>query len=378
MNTFGQYFRVTTFGESHGPAVGAVIDGCPPGLQLAVDDIQAELDLRKPGQSELTTPRKEPDRVEILSGVFEGKTLGTSIALVIFNRDMRPSDYSKIKDLYRPGHADYTYQRKYGRRDYRGGGRSSGRETAARVAAGAVARKLLAGRGIQVVSFARMIGGVWLEEAEPGLGNGPGGATAEIEPERIAALRSSIYGSKVRCPHAQTAAAMERVVQAAGEEQDSVGGVVEVQAYGVPAGLGDPVFGKIDARIAQAVLSLGAVKGIEFGAGFRLAEMRGSEANDCFTRGKDGTVAPETNRAGGMAGGISTGAPIICRAVVKPTASIAKVQKTVDAAGRPLDLAIAGRHDPCIVIRIVPVIEHMVNLVLLDLYLAQAAIQGWR
>jgi chorismate synthase len=377
MNIFGQYFRVTTFGESHGPAVGAVIDGCPPGLELDPEDIQAELDLRRPGQSELTTPRREPDRVEILSGVFEGKTLGTPIALIIFNRDMRPYDYSKLKDLYRPGHADHTYQQKYGRRDYRGGGRSSGRETAARVAAGAVARKLLAGKGIRVVSFARMIGGVWLEEAEPRIGDGSGAMTVDVEAGRIEALRSSIYGSKVRCPHAETATAMERAIQAAADEQDSVGGVVEVRAYGVPAGLGDPVFGKIDARIAQAVLSLGAVKGIEFGEGFRLAGMRGSEANDRFTTGADGQVLPETNRAGGMAGGISTGLPIVCRAVVKPTASIGKVQKSVDAAGRPLDLAIEGRHDPCIVIRIVPVIEHMVNLVLLDLYLAQETIKGW-
>jgi chorismate synthase len=377
MNTFGRYFRVTTFGESHGPAVGAVIDGCPPGLELSVEDIQAELDLRKPGQSELTTPRKEPDRVEILSGVFEGKTLGTSIALIIFNRDMRPHDYSKLKDLYRPGHADHTYMQKYGRRDYRGGGRSSGRETAARVAAGAVARKLLAGKGIQVVSFARMIGGVWLDEAEPGIGHESGAVAAGPKAERVTALRSSIYGSKVRCPHAETAAGMERAIQAAADEKDSVGGIVEVRAYGVPPGLGDPVFGKIDARIAQAVISLGAVKGIEFGEGFRLAEMRGSEANDRFTTGSDGQVLPETNRAGGIAGGISTGLPIICRAVVKPTASIGRVQKSVDAAGEPLDLTIEGRHDPCIVIRIVPVIEHMVNLVLLDLYLAQAAIQGW-
>ena len=380
MNTFGQYFRVTTFGESHGPAVGAVIDGCPPGLELSVEDIQAELDLRRPGQSGLTTPRKEADRVEILSGVFEGKTLGTSIALIIYNRDMRPQDYGKLKQLYRPGHADYTYQGKYGLRDYRGGGRSSGRETAARVAAGAVARKLLAGRGIRVVSFARMIGGIWLDEAEPRIGDEP--VSAAIKDSAAAAgqvdeLRSRIYESKVRCPHGDTGAAMEEVIQKAADQQDSVGGIVEVRAYGVPTGLGDPVFGKIDARIAQAVLSLGAVKGIEFGTGFRLAEMRGSEANDRFTASADGEVLPETNRAGGVAGGISTGLPIVCRAVVKPTASIGKVQKTVDAAGKPVDLRIEGRHDPCIVIRIVPVIEHMLNLVLLDLYLAQAAIQGW-
>ncbi|UCF97123.1 MAG: chorismate synthase [Spirochaetaceae bacterium] len=375
MNSFGNYFRITTFGESHGPAIGAVIDGCPPGLELSAEDIQAELDLRRPGQSELTTPRKEADRVEILSGVFEEKTLGTPIALIVFNRDMRPYDYAKIKDLYRPGHADYTYQKKYGRRDYRGGGRSSGRETAARVAAGAVARKLLAQKGIQVVSFARMIGGVWLEEAEPKIGDGP--AAANVDAGQLAGLRADIYSSKVRCPHKKTAVAMEQAIQWAAEEQDSLGGIVEVRAYGVPAGLGDPVFGKIDARIGQAVLSLGAVKGIEFGHGFKLAEMRGGEANDRFTTGPGASVLPETNRAGGMAGGISTGLPIICRAVVKPTASIGKFQKSVDAAGKAIDLTIEGRHDPCIVIRIVPVVEHMMNLVLIDLYLAQAALQAW-
>lgn len=375
MNTFGQTFRVTTFGESHGPAIGAVIDGCPAGIEIVPEEIQAELDLRKPGQSELTTPRKEPDRVEILSGVFEGRTLGTPIALIIFNRDMRPYDYSKLKDLYRPGHADFTYQMKYGRRDYRGGGRSSGRETAARVAAGAVARKLLAEKGIHVVSFARMIGGVWLDDSEPEISDIV--SAKAVDAKQLAELRAGIYGSKVRCSHPKTAKAMEEAVKQAGEEQDSVGGIVEVRAYGVPAGLGDPVFGKIDARIAQAVLSLGAVKGIEFGEGFRLAEMRGSQANDLFTNESEGNVLPETNRAGGMAGGISTGLPIVCRAAVKPTASIGKVQNTVDAEGRPTELTIEGRHDPCIVIRLVPVVEHMVNLVLIDLYLAQQAQRGW-
>jgi chorismate synthase len=313
--------------------------------------------------------------VEILSGVFEGRTLGTPISLVVYNRDMRPYDYSKLKDLYRPGHADYTYQMKYGHRDYRGGGRSSGRETAARVAAGAVARKLLAQKGIRVVSFARMIGGVWLDEAEPGIGDAV--PAVSVDTGRLEDLRAAIYQSKVRCPHEKTAAAMAQAVQQAGEEQDSVGGIVEVHAHGVTAGLGDPVFGKIDARLAHAVLSLGAVKGIEFGRGFRLAEMRGSQANDRFIKGTDGTVVPESNRAGGVAGGISTGLPIVFRAAVKPTASIAQVQKTVDATGKAVDLTIEGRHDPCIVIRIVPVIEHMVNLVLIDLMLAQQALHGW-
>jgi chorismate synthase len=399
MNSFGRYFRVTTFGESHGRAIGAVIDGCPPGLDLKEEEIQAELDLRKPGQSELTTPRREPDRVEILSGVFEGKTLGTPIALVIFNRDMRPSDYSTLANIYRPGHADYTYQMKFGRRDYRGGGRSSGRETAARVAAGAVARKLLAGEGIQVLAFARAIGGVRLPEEElarlfadedAAVPSAPvAAASADGNPSARAAampvkppvgldrIRRAVYSSRVRCPDPETARGMEKAIAAAAEEQDSVGGVVEARAFGVPAGLGDPVFGKIEARIGQAVLSIGAVKGIEFGQGFELASLRGSQANDPFTTDPAGRVVPAANRAGGMAGGISTGLPIVCRAAVKPTSSIGRSQNTVDAQGRPVELAVGGRHDPCIVIRLVPVVEHMINLVLIDLLLAQRAIAGW-
>jgi len=398
MNTFGRYFRITTFGESHGPAIGAVIDGCPPGIELSVEDIQAELDLRKPGQSDLTTSRKEADRVEILSGVFEGRTLGTPIALIIFNRDTRPHDYSKLKKAFRPGHADYTYQMKYGRRDYRGGGRSSGRETAARVAAGAVARKLLAIQGIRVMSFARMIGGVRLAEkqveelfaGDQGISGSekspaankpdvkqPAAGCGDVDQETLSRIRRDIYASQVRCPHPQTAEAMEQAIRSAAEEHDSVGGIVEVRAYGVPAGLGDPVFGKIDALIGQALLSLGAVKGVEFGEGFGLASLRGSQANDAFTNTSQGAVVPASNRAGGLAGGISTGCPIVCRAAVKPTASIAKAQSTVDADGKAIELSIEGRHDPCIVIRLVPVAEHMVNLVLLDCFLAQRAISGW-
>lgn len=399
MNSFGRYFRVTTLGESHGRAIGAVIDGCPPGLDLKEEEIQAELDLRKPGQSELTTSRREPDRVEILSGVFEGKTLGTPIALVIFNRDMRPSDYSTLANIYRPGHADYTYQMKFGRRDYRGGGRSSGRETAARVAAGAVARKLLAGKGIQVLAFARAIGGVRLSEGElarlfadegdavpsapatasPADGSPPAGeAPIPVKPPvGLDSIRRAVYSSRVRCPDPETARGMEKAIAAAAEEQDSVGGVVEARAFGVPAGLGNPVFGKIEARIGQAVLSIGAVKGIEFGQGFELASLRGSQANDPFKTDLAGRVVPAANRAGGMAGGISTGLPIVCRAAVKPTSSIGRSQNTVDAQGRPVELVVDGRHDPCIVIRLVPVVEHMINLVLIDLLLAQRAIVGW-
>ncbi|MBN1836152.1 MAG: chorismate synthase, partial [Spirochaetales bacterium] len=295
MNSFGHFFRITTWGESHGAGIGVVIDGCPPGLPLTPEEIQAELDLRKPGQSELTSPRQESDKVEILSGVFEGHTLGTPISLVVYNRDMRPYDYGPLKDVFRPGHADFTWQRKYGRRDYRGGGRSSGRETTARVAAGAVARKLLAREGIRVVALARMIGGQWLEDAgmeklfgarsgRLGVGASAGDGPAPVPPAAAAgyldALRTRIYASQVRCPDPEAAERMAAAIRAAAAEKDSVGGIVEVQAWGLPAGLGDPVFGKLDALVAQGLLSLGAVKGIEFGEGFRLAEMRGSQAND--------------------------------------------------------------------------------------------------
>ena len=374
MNTFGRFFRVTTWGESHGPGIGAVIDGCPPGLPLSAEEIQRELDRRKPGQSELTSPRQEADRVELLSGVFEGQTLGTPISLAIWNRDQRSADYSAIKDVYRPGHADHSYERKYGRRDYRGGGRSSGRETAGRVAAGAIARKLLARRGIQVVALARAIGGVHLEEGELRelFGDDAGPAPAGS----LETLRERIYASLVRCPHPRAESAMREAIRQAAAEQDSLGGIVEARAYGVPAGLGEPVFHKLGARIGQAVLSIGAVKGIEFGEGFRLASWRGSQANDLFIQDPRGEVTPATNRAGGMAGGIATGLPVICRAAVKPTASIGRVQQTVDARGEPLALRIEGRHDPCIVLRVVPVIEHMINLVLLDLLLAQGALKS--
>lgn len=366
MNTFGRYFRVTTWGESHGPAIGAVVDGCPAGLPLSAADIQEELDRRKPGQSEFTSPRRESDQVEILSGVFEGRTLGSPISLVIWNRDPRPEDYSSLEGAFRPGHADHTWQWKYGRRDTRGGGRSSGRETAGRVAAGAIARKLLAMRGVQVVVLARRIGGAELREEE--LEELFRGAPADLP-----ALRERIYASAVRCPHPRAEEAMQELLRQASAEKDSLGGIVEARAYGLPPGLGEPVFHKLGARVGQAVLSIGAVKGIEFGLGFRLAGLRGSQANDPFTRGARGEPVPATNNAGGLAGGISTGLPLICRAAVKPTASIGRPQRTVDIHGQPLDLVVEGRHDPCIVPRVVPVVEHMINLALVDLLLAQGA-----
>jgi chorismate synthase len=361
MNTFGRYFRVTTWGESHGPALGAVIDGCPPGLELTAEEIQQELDLRRPGRSPLTSGRREHDRVEILSGLFEGRTTGTPISLMISNRDVRSSDYENLKDAYRPGHADYTYQMKYGHRDWRGGGRASGRETAARVAAGAVAQKLLAARGVGVTAFARRIGPVLL-------GNEAGPALPESFAE-VAAFRRSVYASALRCHHEQTAAAMQAAVEEAAASGDSLGGIVEIRALGLPPGLGEPLSAKLDALIAAAVLSVGAVKGIEFGDGFALAGMRGSEANDGLTM-REGRVGSLTNRAGGVLGGISSGEPLVARAVIKPTPSISLPQKSVNRSGEPVELTIGGRHDPCIVIRVVPVLEHMVNLVLIDCLLA--------
>ncbi len=325
MNTFGRNFRCTTFGESHGKAIGVVIDGCPPGLALSEADIQPLLDRRRPGRSPLASARQEADRVEILSGVFEGRTTGAPIVLLIENRDVRSGDYEPLRTLFRPGHADFTYQAKYGLRDHRGGGRSSGRETAARVAAAAVAMKILAARGI-----------------------------------RIAA--------KIMEIHRRTdPAEMEREIAAAQAAGDSVGGVVEVAATGVPPGLGDPVFGKLDAQIASAMMGIGAVKGVEIGEGFRAARLFGSENNDPIT-----PQGFASNHAGGILGGISTGQEIVVRIAVKPTASIRKVQSTVDTENRPVEISIQGRHDPCIVPRILPVAESMLALVILDCLLEQA------
>jgi chorismate synthase len=362
MNTFGRYFRVTTWGESHGPALGAVIDGCPAGLELKAEEIQRELDLRRPGSSSLTSQRREPDRVEILSGLFEDRTTGTPISLLIRNSDARSSDYAELRDVYRPGHADYTYQAKYGHRDWRGGGRASGRETAARVAAGAVAQKLLAARGVLVTAFARRIGPVSLDDAAIG---GPPESCGEA-----LKFRRRVYASALRCPHEATAAVMQAAIEEAAAAGDSLGGIVEIWALGLPAGLGEPLFGKLDALIAGALLSVGAVKGVEFGDGFALAAMKGSEANDGLTV-REGRVRSLSNRAGGVLGGISNGEPLVVRAVVKPTPSITLPQKSVRINHEPVKLVISGRHDPCIVLRAVPVLEHMLNLVLIDCLLAQ-------
>ncbi len=331
MNTLGRLFRVTTFGESHGPALGAVVDGCPPGIPLVEADIQPLLDRRRPGTGPLVSPRPEADRVAILSGTFEGITTGTPIALVVGNEQARSSDYDALREVYRPGHADSTYAAKYGVRDHRGGGRSSGRETVGRVAAGAVALKLLGLRGITVAG-------------------------------RVVSVRG-----------AEGDEAMAAEIADAATRGDSVGGLVEVVATGVPAGLGDPVFGKLDAAIAGALMGIGAVKGVEIGDGFAVAARLGSENNDPILPGVTGP-----NRAGGVLGGISTGAPVIARCAVKPTPSISLAQQTVDVTGRPVEVRIAGRHDPCIAPRLVPVAEAMLGLVLADALLVQDAYVAFR
>ncbi|MDD6551662.1 MAG: chorismate synthase [Lachnospiraceae bacterium] len=342
-SVFGNFFKVTTFGESHGAAIGCVIDGCPAGLHLSEEDIQKYLDRRKPGQSDFTTKRKEADRVEILSGVFEGKTEGTPIALLIRNEDQHSKDYSDLKDKFRPGHADYGFFKKFGVRDYRGGGRSSGRETAARVAAGAVAAKLLDEFGIEVHAFTKAIGPVEIEknDFDECLKN------PLYMPDHDAYKRASEY------------------LKVCMQDKDSAGGVVECIATGVPAGLGDPVFDKLDARLAYAIMSIGAVKGFEIGDGCKAAKVRGSENNDAFFM-ENGRVHKRTNHSGGVLGGISDGSDIILRAYIKPTPSIARKQTTVTDAGDDTTIEIKGRHDPVIVPRAVVVVECMTALVLAD------------
>ena len=349
-NFFGRLFRVATFGESHGPALGCVLDGVPAGLPLSVEAIMPELARRRPGQSALVTARQEQDECEILSGVFEGVTTGAPIALLIRNTNQRSADYTELAGVFRPGHADYTYDRKYGRRDWRGGGRSSGRETVARVAAGAVAKLLLRKAGISVRAGSVEIAGIRAEVF----------AWDEVEK------------NPVRCPDAFRAAAMADAIKAAAARGDSVGGIVACEAIGLPAGLGEPVFDKLDADIAKAVMSLGSVKGIEFGSGFAAARMPGAVHNDAMLA--DGRFA--SNHAGGVLGGISTGAPLRFRVAVKPTASIAQPQQTIDTQGNPVTIVVQGRHDPCIVPRIVPVVEAMTALVLADAWLQHRAGAG--
>jgi chorismate synthase len=348
-NSFGTLFRVTTFGESHGGAVGVVVDGVTPGLELSEADIQLQLDRRRPGQSAVTTPRQEADAVQILSGVFEGRATGTPILLLVHNRDQQPEAYDDIKDLFRPGHADYTYQRKYGLRDHRGSGRASGRETVGRVAAGAIARKLLAARGVGITAYCKRAAGIEGETVD----------FAEIEKNIVRAADREAARRIV-----------ERIMQARAAN-DSIGGIVECRIRGVPPGLGDPVFDKLDADLAKAVLSIGATKGIEFGAGFAAADMTGSQHNDQMDA--SGFL---TNHAGGILGGISTGADIVFRVVFKPTASICQPQKTIDVQGNEVSCETHGRHDPAVFPRGIPVVEAMVALVLEDHFKRQAALHA--
>lgn len=347
-SSFGRTFRIVTFGESHGAAVGVVMDGVKPGLPFDLEAIQKELDRRRPGQSDLVTPRNEADRVQVLSGVFEGRTTGHPIALAVFNENQRSGDYKAISDLFRPGHADLTYDRKYGIRDPRGGGRSSGRETLARVAAGAWAKQRLADLGVTVRGFNREIAGI--------AGTAVDWAFVEANPLRVA--------DRAAFPVQRGA------VEAALAEGDSVGGICEVWIEGLPMGLGDPAFGKLDGLLALACMSIGAVKGVELGAGFESARRRGSENNDPL-----GPEGPLKNDAGGTLGGISTGAPVVVRLAVKPTSSISKTQKTIDREGHAADISTKGRHDPCIAPRIVPVAEAMCALVVYDAWLTQQALR---
>jgi len=345
-----------TWGESHGEALGVVVDGCPAGIELSAADIQHELDRRRPGMSEIASERREADEVLILSGVFEGRTLGSPISMLVWNRDVDSTPYEAIKHIARPGQADYSYQMKYGLRDYRGGGRASGRETLARVAAGAIARKVLASHNIEIVGHVVEIGGIR--------------ARARAKEVDVKEIKRNAEMNAVRCADPEAAVQMLDLIKRVKSEGDSVGGIVEVIATGVPPGLGEPVFDKLDAELAKALMSIGAVKGVEIGAGFGAARMRGSEMNDEFyidIEEEDGRIRTRTNNAGGILGGISTGEPVICRVAVKPTPSIAKPQWSVDMARmEEVELGIRGRHDPCICPRIVPVAEAMVALVLID------------
>ena len=343
-NTFGNRFRVTTFGESHGVALGCVIDGCPAGLTLEESDVQADLDRRKPGQSEITTPRNEADKVQILSGVFEGKTTGTPIAMVVYNSDQKSGDYSNVAELFRPSHADFTMQAKFGHRDYRGGGRASGRETVARVMAGAIAKKILMQKGIEVFAYTKSIHEVVAESCD----------------------LDFIDNNEVRTCCPLKAEEMKNAILKAKANNDSVGGVIEVQVKGLPAGLGDPVFEKLEARLACGLMSIGSVKGFEIGSGFESSRMLGSEHNDNIAELKDSKLKFVKNFSGGVLGGISTGDTLVCRCAFKPTSSIKQSQTGVDKSGNLVDFVLEGRHDPCIVPRAVPVVEAMVAMVLVD------------
>lgn len=354
-NIWGRTFRITTWGESHGPSLGVVIDGCPPGIAISPELIQRELDRRRPGQSALTSPRSEKDKVHIRSGLLNNLSTGMPITIEIFNEDADSSAYEEIKDRWRPGHADYTYEAKYGIRDYRGSGRASGRETVARVAAGAIAKIILNRFDIDIYAFTRSIGDIHIRNV----------------------VREEIENNAVRCPDPEAAKAMIDLIGRIRNEHDSIGGVVELRISGLPPGLGDPVFDKFDAVMAAAIMGLGAVKGVEIGDGFAVASKRGSENNDEFIIEHD-RIATRTNHSGGVLGGITNGQEFILRAAVKPPASIGREQKTLNNAGEEVAITVEGRHDPTIVPRIVPVVEAMAALVTVDFLLYQRVIEGFR
>ena len=348
-NTFGKIFRITTYGESHGGGVGVVIDGCPPRLEISEAEIQVDLDRRRPGQSKITTPRKESDTCEIISGVFEGKTTGTPISILVRNKDARSQDYNEMSVKYRPSHADATYDAKYGIRNWKGGGRSSARETIGRVAAGAIAKKILQQvAGVEIVGYVKRIKDI----------------EAEVDPSTV--TLEQVESNIVRCPNSECAETMIERIDLARKDKDSLGGVVECVARNVPRGLGDPVFDKLEADLAKGVMSLPATKGFEIGSGFAGTTMTGSEHNDEFYIDEDGSTRTVSNRSGGVQGGISNGENIVIRVAFKPTATIGKEQKTVTKGGEETKLAAKGRHDPCVLPRAVPMVEAMVALVLCD------------
>ncbi len=357
-SSFGQLFRVHTWGESHGGAVGVSVDGCPPRVPISPDEIQVELDRRRPGQSRLTTPRQEDDRVEILSGVFEGGTLGTPVLMLVHNKDARPQAYEELRNVYRPSHADYTYEAKYGVRNWQGGGRASARETVGRVAAGALARKVLALHGFgEITGYVSRVHSV----------------EAKVDP--LLVTRAQVEAGPTRCPDVEAALEIERRIDEVRKRGDSLGGVVTCVAHGVPPGLGEPVFDKLEADLAKAMLSLPACKGFEIGSGFAGTLLTGSGHNDPFYA-EDGRVRTRTNRSGGVQGGISNGEAIVLRAAFKPTATIRVEQDTVDRDLEPARLSASGRHDPCVLPRAVPMVEAMTALVLVDHFLRQRAQQS--
>jgi len=351
MNTFGTIFRLTSFGESHGEAIGGIIDGCPAGIVINNAFIQNELDRRKPGQSSITTSRSEVDRVEFLSGIYEGKTTGAPMGFLVKNQNQHSADYDSMKNVYRPSHADFTYKSKYGLRDYRGGGRSSARETIARVIGGAVAKTVLQQLKIKITAYTSQVGMIRLEKS-----------FTELD-------LSSIDTTLVRCPDRLIAEKMIRYIEQIKDEGDTVGGIITCVCQGVPVGLGEPVFGKLHAALGNAMLSINAVKGFEYGLGFDSVKYKGSEINDNFYRRSDGKISTVTNNSGGIQGGISTGEPIYFRVAFKPVATIMKEQQTVDETGKSVLLHAKGRHDPCVLPRAVPIVEAMTAMVILDYYL---------